>query len=72
MRVNIEKSVPMIVEQLSNFMGTKPAIIGISGGIDSALVAKLCVMALGKGNVIGVMMPYGNQSIVDSELVAKN
>ncbi len=37
------------------------AIIGISGGIDSSVTAALCVEALGKGRVIGVMMPNGYQ-----------
>lgn len=35
----------------------KTAVIGISGGIDSAIVAALCVDALGKENVIGVVLP---------------
>lgn len=37
------------------------AIIGISGGKDSSIVAALCVEALGKNRVIGVMMPNGEQ-----------
>ena len=48
------------------------AIIGISGGKDSTIVAKLCCMALGKGHVYGIMMPNGNQKdISDSEKVIK-
>jgi NAD+ synthase len=35
----------------------KVAVIGISGGVDSAVVAALCKLALGSSNVIGVMMP---------------
>lgn len=35
------------------------AIVGISGGKDSSVVAALCVEALGKDRVIGVMMPQG-------------
>lgn len=38
------------------------AVIGISGGKDSSIVAALCVMALGKERVIGVLMPNGEQS----------
>lgn len=38
------------------------AIIGISGGKDSSIVAALCVEALGKDRVIGVLMPNGIQS----------
>ena len=42
--------------------GLKTAIIGISGGKDSTIVAKLLVDALGKENVIGVIMP--NDSLI--------
>ena len=37
------------------------AVIGISGGKDSSIVAALCVEALGKDRVIGVMMPNNYQ-----------
>lgn len=38
------------------------AVIGISGGTDSSVVAALCVEALGKDRVIGVLMPNGIQT----------
>lgn len=38
------------------------AVIGISGGKDSSIVAALCVEALGNDRVIGVLMPNGEQS----------
>ena len=41
------------------------AIVGISGGKDSSVVAALCVEALGKDRVIGVLMPCGEQSDID-------
>lgn len=41
------------------------AVIGISGGKDSSVVAALCVAALGKDRVIGVMMPKGEQADID-------
>ena len=41
------------------------AVIGISGGKDSSVVAALCVEALGKENVFGVMMPNGEQFDID-------
>ena len=41
------------------------AVIGISGGKDSSVVAALCVEALGKERVIGVLMPNGEQSDID-------
>ena len=37
------------------------AVVGISGGKDSSIVAALCVEALGKDRVIGVLMPCGEQ-----------
>ncbi len=42
--------------------GLSRAVIGISGGIDSALVAYLAVEALGKDNVLGARMPYKTSS----------
>ena len=44
------------------------AVIGISGGKDSSVVAALCVEALGKENVIGVLMPNGTQSDISDSL----
>lgn len=41
------------------------AVLGISGGKDSSVVAALCVKALGRDRVIGVMMPCGEQSDID-------
>lgn len=41
------------------------AVIGISGGKDSSAVAALCVEALGKDRVIGVLMPNGEQFDID-------
>lgn len=54
-------------ESMKKSGGTK-AIIGISGGKDSSVTAGLCVKALGKENVIGVLMPDGVQAdISDSK-----
>jgi NAD+ synthase (glutamine-hydrolysing) len=55
--------------------GFSKAIIGLSGGIDSALVATIAVDALGKENVLGVGMPspYSSEgSIADSRKLAEN
>ena len=41
------------------------AVVGISGGKDSSVVAALCVEALGKDRVIGVLMPNGEQSDIE-------
>ena len=48
------------------------AILGISGGKDSTVAAALCVRALGKDRVIGVLMPNGKQNdISDSHKVCE-
>ena len=41
------------------------AVVGISGGKDSSVTAALCVEALGKDRVIGVLMPCGEQADID-------
>ncbi len=41
------------------------AVVGISGGKDSSVTAALCVAALGRARVIGVLMPNGEQSDID-------
>mgnify|MGYP003311602786 CR=1 FL=1 len=41
------------------------AVVGISGGKDSSVVAALCVEALGRERVIGVLMPCGEQHDID-------
>ncbi len=55
--------------------GFQKVILGISGGIDSALVAAIAVDALGKENVVGISMPTdytGKDSKSDAELLARN
>ncbi len=55
--------------------GFKSVILGLSGGIDSALVAVLAADALGAENVLGVAMParYSSKgSLNDAEALAKN
>lgn len=44
------------------------AIVGISGGLDSSVVAALCVEALGKGRVFGVLMPNGTQKDINDSI----
>lgn len=41
------------------------AVVGISGGKDSSIAAALCVEALGKERVVGVLMPQGEQHDID-------
>lgn len=55
--------------------GFTKAVIGLSGGVDSALTACIAVDALGKENVLGVLMPSeysSSHSVKDAEDLAKN
>src|SRR6185437_14292962 len=55
--------------------GFKTAILGLSGGIDSAVVAALAVEALGPRNVMGIGMPSqfsSGHSLTDAEALAAN
>jgi len=55
--------------------GFKKVLIGLSGGIDSALTATIAVDALGKEAVVGVAMPSqysSKESLEDAKLLAKN
>ena len=48
------------------------AVVGISGGKDSSIAAALCVEALGKDRVIGVLMPQGEQFDIDMAYLLVN
>ncbi len=66
--------VQFIKDELHNAGFTK-AVIGLSGGIDSAVSTYLAVEALGAKNILAVMMPYKTsspESISDAELIIKN
>lgn len=75
-KINVE----VVIKILTDFIryeiekvGFKNAVLGLSGGIDSATVAYLCQRALGKDRVTGVMMPYktsSSESKSDAQLVA--
>ena len=56
-----EKCIKWIQDFFKENGPTCNAVLGISGGKDSSIVAALCVKALGKDRVIGVLMPNGEQ-----------
>lgn len=76
MMFNVEKTTAEAVQWIRDWFEINGkgcnAVIGISGGKDSSIVAALCVQALGKDRVIGVLMPNGTQSDIDcsKQLVA--
>ncbi len=68
-----EVLVRFIKDQTTN-AGFSKAVVGISGGVDSAVSAVLAAEALGKENVLGVMIPYRTsnpKSIEDAQIVVK-
>ena len=73
---DVKKATESAVEWIRNWFEENGkgcnAVIGISGGKDSSIVAALCAKALGKERVIGVLMPNGEQSDIDcsKQLVA--
>jgi NAD+ synthase len=60
----------MIKRQIMGKLKRGGAVIGISGGVDSSLVAALCVRALGRKKVLGVIMPESDSS-PDSQKLAE-
>jgi NAD+ synthase (glutamine-hydrolysing) len=63
------------VQDYARKCGFRQAVLGLSGGIDSALVAAIAVEALGAENVLGVLMPSpysSDHSIADALALAKN
>lgn len=66
---NVEKTTQDAVQWIRDWFEQNGkgcnAVIGISGGKDSSVVAALCVKALGKDRVIGVLMPNGEQPDID-------
>ena len=68
MEFNAKEQLPGLIEWMRERMaacGGKTAVIGISGGKDSSVVAALSVAAYGKENVYGVLMPNGVQPDID-------
>jgi NAD+ synthetase len=55
--------------------GFRKAVIGLSGGVDSALVAAIATAALGPDNVLGILMPSpysSDHSVSDAEKLVRN
>jgi NAD+ synthase len=70
-----------VVEEINFFIirlfeeaGVKGVVIGLSGGVDSSLVATLCVRALGREKVMGIIIPTNftpEQDILDAKKLAE-
>lgn len=66
--------VEFLRDELRRRRGIENAVVGISGGVDSAVVAYLCARALGPKHVLGVLLPYRTsspQSLAHGRLVVR-
>ena len=75
--LDYEKLVVDIQNWIGNYVKKAKAdnvVVGLSGGIDSAVTAALCTNALGKEKMIGLGLPCGSisQDLEDSKLIAKH
>lgn len=62
-----EKEILRFIRKVVSDSGRDGAVIGLSGGIDSAVVGALLVRALGKDKVIGILMPASHTPKEDTE-----
>ncbi len=75
--INYQKEIDNIAEWMKEYLeesDCKGYVIGISGGIDSAIIASLCCKAVGKGNVIATYLPCQSSlnMVTDAIQLAKN
>ena len=68
--VEVDRICNFIHQQVAS-MRRKGAIIGLSGGVDSALSAELCVRAIGKDRVLGLILPERESNPISRDLAAK-
>lgn len=67
---NVEKTTADLIQWVKDYFEATAspetkAVIGISGGKDSSVAAAVCVKALGKDRVVGILMPKGEQPDID-------
>lgn len=67
---NVKRVIKVIEDGICQ--NTDKAIIGLSGGADSTLVACLCARALGADNVYGLHMPFSNADMDDNKFNSKS
>ena len=58
----VERIVVALRKQVLADLGRRGAVLGLSGGVDSSVVAALCVRAFGKSRVLGIFMPERESS----------
>ncbi len=61
-----------VIEQLHTVFRRKGLLVGLSGGIDSAVVAAIAVHTVGKDNVVGLVLPEAETSPISGEYAIKH
>lgn len=72
---DLKRAIVMSLRDFVGKCGMRSVVVGLSGGIDSALVAALAVEALGRDRVVGVSMPSkfsSSHSVSDAAALAEN
>jgi NAD+ synthase len=60
-----------IKDQVKSIYRRRGVVVGLSGGIDSAVVASIAVLAVGKSNVVGLILPEKESNPVSRQFAAK-
>lgn len=77
LNLNTKKAVRLLAAFIRDFCkkaGFKKVVLGLSGGLDSAVVAHLACRALGNRNVIGFLLPYKSsnpEALKDARMIAR-
>ena len=66
-----KKQIVDFIQNVFQQQNKQKVVVGVSGGIDSAVSLTLFVQSLGKNNVYPFFLPFKNQSTTDGELIAK-
>ena len=70
--MNVEKTTNALIDWIKKWFDENGpncnAVIGISGGKDSSIIAELCARALGPDRVLGVLMPNGIQKDINDSI----
>ena len=73
MQINIPEATSGCIDWIKRYAedtGLKKVIIGMSGGKDSYVAAALCCKALGSDNVLGLIIPNGEQKDIDDAILS--
>lgn len=65
----MQQQIEQVIAWLKKIYGEKPAVVAVSGGVDSAVVLTLLVRALGKERVQPILLPYREQDMTDAKTI---